>query len=313
MKKEFVSLKNTPKKTRSIWVGLLFLFLNFFSLSIATLICLPGALFHWHLIIFSIFNIKNIKILMQTIFIPFDSVRYYEFKYFFDAFKKIRTIKDYLDMSSPRLLPFFIIKKKKPKNIILMNPDKKDLEETKKIFSILKSKEISYFENIVQNFNNNSKYDLITSMSVIEHIPDGEDVIAIKKLWGLLNPGGILVISVPFHKSSFEEYINFNEYGILKQDDSGFFFGQRFYDEQLLQDRFYLQIGKPFYQCYFGERKKNYFFNNRKKKVEQNNRYPFFLEPLLARFSYKKYSKLTDMPGVGIVVMGFKKDENSCY
>ena len=224
---------------------------------------------------------------MQTILTPFESVRYYEFKYFFVAIKKIGTIKDYLDISSPRLLPFFIIKKKKPENIILMNPDKKDLEETKKIFSILKSKGISYFEDIIQNFNNSLKYDLITSMSVIEHIPDGEDVIAVKKLWSLLKPGGILVISVPYHKISFEEYINFNEYGILKQDDSGFFLGQRFYDEQLLQDRFYLQIGKPFYQCYFGERKKDYYFYNRKKKVEKNISYPFFLEPLLARFSYK--------------------------
>ena len=74
------------------------------------------------------------------------------------------------------------------------------------------------------DFAENS-FDLITSMSVVEHIPDDKG--AIQKMWHLLKPGGVLLLSVPCAVNASEEYTNLNDYELIDKNENGFVFWQR--------------------------------------------------------------------------------------
>ena len=70
----------------------------------------------------------------------------------------------------------------------------------------------------------------------------------------VLGPSGRLVPSVPCAAEAFEEYLNINEYGVLKSGEDGYVFGQRFYDEGLLESRILQIVGSPVRTRIFGEK-----------------------------------------------------------
>ena len=80
---------------------------------------------------------------------------------------------------------------------------------------------------------------------MIEHIPEPDDAAVLRQLWQVLRPGGRLLISVPCAAEAFEEYLNFNEYAVLKSEEDGYVFGQRFYDEALLESNIFQDYRVP--------------------------------------------------------------------
>jgi SAM-dependent methyltransferase len=146
-------------------------------------------------------------------------------------------------------------------------------------------------------------FDTITSISVLEHIP--EDRAALEKMWNLLRPGGKLLLSVPCAAEAFEEHIDFDEYGLLEKDDEGFVFGQRFYDEQLLQESVFGVTGKPSRYSLYGERSPGSFFKDRQAKLHDDH--SFWREPYALGLQYKYYRRIDDLPGVGVTAMEFIK------
>ena len=107
-------------------------------------------------------------------------------------------------------------------------------------------------------------FDLITSISVIEHIPD--DRSAVQKMWSLLKPQGHLWITVPCSSKSSEQYIDRDEYGILSPAESGFFFWQRFYDSQALEDRIFTLTGPPSRRAVYGEKMRDF---SKKRSIQE--------------------------------------------
>jgi SAM-dependent methyltransferase len=78
--------------------------------------------------------------------------------------------------------------------------------------------------------------DIITAVSVIEHIEGRGDSLAIGKIYSLLKPGGRLLISVPYnHNSDNEFYVKKEVYGHGNKDE--FTFYQRHYSLISLQKR----------------------------------------------------------------------------
>lgn len=157
---------------------------------------------------------------------PMDSVRYFEFDFFrrrlVDHFK----FAAYLDISSPRLLPVLVLQDFPETKAILINPDVKDLNITKKLFSScgLDNRCCFLNEPIDRLHLTDNSFDLITSMSAVEHIPEDGDMSAVKKMWNLLSPNGRLLISVPCASEAFEEYTDYNEYGLLTPDENSYVF-----------------------------------------------------------------------------------------
>ena len=176
----------------------------------------------------------DLKCAIPLILNPLDSVRYGEFWFAITKIKHLK-VKNYLDVSSPRLLPLFTYIKNNLIKIDVLNPDQTDLNYTKRIFEYMNvDKRVNFYNHSIDNniFKTKS-YDLITCMSVLEHIE--EDVQALKRVWSLLKDNGSLILTVPCSKTIINEYTNLDEYKTVKKKSNDYLFWQRFYSEMLLK------------------------------------------------------------------------------
>jgi len=236
---------------------------------------------------------------------PLDSVRYFEFDFMWKAIKKME-IHSYLDVSSPRLLPLMVVDQSGGIQAELINPDRKDLPTTvylAKSFGI--ESKCKFHEARIEDmqFEDNS-FDLITSMSVIEHIPD--DVGAIRKMWELLKPGGVLLISLPCAATASEEYTNLNDYELIDTDENGFVFWQRYYDDLLLKERVYSITGLPRNFQVYGEKNEGSYNQNVVEK-RSDPFYPTWREPFMVGQQFELKDRVSELPGMGVIAMEFLK------
>ena len=252
-----------------------------------------------------LFDRQHIVQAYNYIVSPLDSVRYFEFDFMWDTITKLK-ISSYLDVSSPRLLPLMVVDKTKGLIGDLINPDKNDLPLT---VSLAKSFGVAdrcrFDSSLIEDtsFKENS-FDLITSMSVIEHIPG--DQRAIQRMWDLLKPGGVLLISIPCATKASEEYTNLNDYKLIESDEAGFVFWQRYYNEDLIQQRIYSITGSPRRLQIYGEKKAgNYHENVRQKRSDPF--YPNWREPYMMGLQYEFKKQFSDLTGMGVVAMEFVK------
>ncbi len=238
---------------------------------------------------------------------PLDSVRYFEFDFMWNVVKRIK-IQSYLDVSSPRMLPLMIADRSANLVADLINPDKKDL-----LMTILLAKSFGvadrcrFHGSLIEEASlKPESFDLITSMSVIEHILDDKG--AIQKMWDLLKPGGVLLISVPCAAKASEEYTNLNDYELINTDENGYVFWQRYYDEALIQQRIYSITGLPCrFQIYAEKEAGSYNQNVIQKR--SNPFYPYWREPLMMGMQFEFKDRLADLPGMGVIAMEFVKPD----
>ena len=242
---------------------------------------------------------------MMLVTDPMDSFRYFELEFAVIGAQHAK-VKNYLDVSSPRLVAFLLLKDHPELIADLLNPVPEDLCET---MEAARSMGIdarcrpnsSLIE--VANFPDAS-FDLITSISVIEHIPG--DCAAVARMWNLLRPGGKLIITVPCAKEWCEEYTNLDEYSLLSKDTDGYVYWQRYYDEALLTERIWSVTGRPTRSKIYGEIKSgNYDTNVQRKRTDPS--YPYWKEPIMLSKEYRYYDSLGEMPGMGVIAMEFTK------
>lgn len=69
---------------------------------------------------------------------------------------------------------------------------------------ISKVNNVKYYKCAVENFNTHIKFDLILSLTTIEHMPNGEK--SFDKIFNLLKPGGIIYITAPNKLWPFEHH-----------------------------------------------------------------------------------------------------------
>lgn len=203
-----------------------------------------------------------------TLFLhPIQSVRYLEFDFCFRYFAN-KTPNNILDISSPFLFSLYMNNIKRT-NYFYINPDRNDLTQIKKITNGFKS--TSLF-NIIEAdasklpFEDN-KFDMIISISVIEHIDDSVEPIALKEIWRVLNKGGTLLLTFPSSKKYFEEYRDTNVYGLKVKTEKQKYFFQRFYDTDALQERIlnYFSNYRILAKEIYGEIHPNFFFEYEKR------------------------------------------------
>ncbi len=244
----------------------------------------------------------------QLMFNPMDSTRYFELGFAWDVFSSLPSELQWLDVSSPRLLLLLGLHHHPGWRGDFINPDNADLQISEMLLNATDLRKQCYLHNniIGKNQFNPQSFDLITCISVLEHIPSAQD--ALESIWGLLRPKGKLVLTVPCAAKTSEQYINSNEYGVLASDQNGFVFFQRFYDELQIESTIFKTIGQPQRCCVWGEKKAGMFALNaeRRRRSWQRN-YPFWREPLMIGQEYKKFKRISDLPGEGVVAMEFVK------
>lgn len=287
------------------------MFLCLGNLIFSTVVNGPGINFHFASALRAIrligtgFSLSRIYTLLVM---PMDSVRYFEFDFFWKSIRKQASLGNYLDVSSPRLFSWRVLVSKKARRVVLVNPDHKDLSLTSELLKAdglekyceLCSALVSELDEPPQSF------DTVVCISVLEHIPQEAALDALQRIWGLIKPGGRLLLSVPCARQGFDEYIDFNEYGLLQSSDDGFVFGQRFYDQQLLDAYIHAIVGQPFRMEIFGEKVSGTFFNNRKEKLFNPN-YPSWQEAWMMATQYRYFKSLDELPGVGVIAFEFIK------
>lgn len=243
---------------------------------------------------------------LQYVAAPMDSVRYFEFDFAWRVLTRGAAPRRYLDVASPRLLPALLLDRFPDARADLLNPDAADLAVTRRLVAAQGHAERCRFHGCLMGdapFAADS-FDTVTCISVLEHIPDDAD--ALRAMWRALAPGGRLVLSVPCAASGYDEYVDYNEYGLLEPDATGFVFGQRFYDEASLAERVFAVVGAPAASSVFGERRRGAFAADRDRKL-RDPAYPFYREPYTVGRDYTAFARVGDLPGIGVVAMCFVK------
>jgi SAM-dependent methyltransferase len=131
---------------------------------------------------------------------PMDSVRYFELDFAWQAIRQLSPPPPrYVDVSSPRLLPVAVVLAHPGIQAILVNPDTRDLEATRALVDACGIGDRCRLEAARTDRVDipPGSVDLVTSISVVEHIPLGADVEAVARMWSWLRPGGRLVLTVP--------------------------------------------------------------------------------------------------------------------
>jgi SAM-dependent methyltransferase len=244
--------------------------------------------------------------LRRLVFAPFDSVRYFEFGHLLERLAAQGNLGSYLDVSSPRLFVALALQSQPCTSCALINPDQADLEESRRVLAMLGMAErCTFHPNLITAAPfAPATFDTISSVSVIEHIP--EDGAAVARIWSWLKPGGRLYVSVPCARWGFAEYQAMSEYGLLPPEPDGSHFLQRFYDEGMLRERMWSVTGEPATMGIYGERGPGRYERIRQRKLRTQS-YPYYLESYFMASSFQRFDSLAALPGVGVAAMEFVK------
>lgn len=242
--------------------------------------------------------------LYKALFFPLDSTRYFEFDFMWRALKNVR-IESYLDISSPRFFPLLLLTGRKNVRATLLNPDARDLQETAAFANALRIADRCRLESsAIQTANlPPNHFDVVTSMSVLEHIPDDADAVA--RMWSAVKPGGRLLLSVPCAAAAEAQYVNVPAYEFQPEVD-GFHFHQYLYDERLLAERVYTITGPPSRCELYGEKRPGVHRRAYEHKWSSAT-YPFWKEPLFMSREFRRYDSIASLPGEGVIMLEFVK------
>ena len=170
---------------------------------------------------------------------PIDFLRYREFDFALRAIQAGPSPRAMLDLSSPKLLPLTLACEYPKARVVATDILEREVNWVSNKAAQLRLNNVhAHVEDARQLTFADSSFDLITSISVFEHIApeiDG-DLPAISELSRVLAPGGRAIITVPFAKKYLADYQNGDVYERTGSTEPIFF--QRFYDEPLLRRNF---------------------------------------------------------------------------
>ena len=255
----------------------------------------------------SIWRNKLYSEVYRLLFWPMDSIRYFEFDFAWNALRNF-PIALYLDVSSPRLFPILLALKNSELSAEFLNPDAGDLSSTEDLVEGFGVRSRCKFHNclISELSVAPNSFDAITSISVLEHIP--EDTNAVQRMWDLLKPNGKLLVTVSCAAKTSDQYVDRNEYGLLSPDEKGYYFFQRLYDQQSLEKRVFAVTGLPRRQVVYGEKLPGTLRRNLDRKMS-DPWYPHWREPYMMGQDFCYFRDLAELPGEGVVGLEFEKGD----
>ena len=252
--------------------------------------------------------LKKLILSPKLLLSPVSIVRYFEYDFALRNFlSSSLTRNQILDISSPYLFGFYLASSFGGEYNYI-NPDKTDLSLVKKYSSKLKFT-MKYSADSADatklSFSDNS-FSHIISISVIEHINGTGDSEAIKEMWRVLKPNGILILTFPVAKVFEEEFSDKDTYGLnVKQVKEKFFF-QRIYDETSIKERLLDKI-KDFTilsKEIFGESESGFYqsYSERWKKngLSETVRDPYYISKFFKKL--ETFDQIKDSAVIGITL-----------
>ncbi len=156
---------------------------------------------------------------------PLESTRYTEFAYLLDFINNCSdcNFKKILDISSPFLMSYIL---SKYSHVI-----KTDINEEERIF-IKENKHLSFqIQDATKLAYKNNYFDMVYSISVIEHIFNNY-LAAINEMIRVVKNGGYIYLTFPVSNNYTEEWLNSDIYSHQGKSDNKTFFQYRFDDQK---------------------------------------------------------------------------------
>lgn len=222
--------------------------------------------------------------------------------------------KKLLDISSPRMFTAYLSSKTRFRQIFMVNPDETDLKESIHFFSEvgIATSRIRFLDSLEDV---RGLFDIIYSISVIEHVIDSEENNFLYQIWSRLNEGGEFILTFPAANKFCVEYSDYNHYGLnVPRNDKGKFFFQRVYDEETTQSRIIRRwnrlggncINKALYGLREGlifseylERRRQFGFKETQKDI------------LYATWWLRHYDRFDELPDRGICALKLVKSQRT--
>jgi SAM-dependent methyltransferase len=168
---------------------------------------------------------------------PIDYVRYREFDFALRAVQRHAPApRRVLDISSPKLLPLTLARQMPMARVHATDVLDKEVNWVRGAADRLGLGNVRAEPQDARSLTyQDGGFDLVTSISVLEHIApeiDGE-LPAVREISRVLAPGGTAVLTVPFSRNYFADYVTGAAYERTGAPGERLFF-QRFYDYDLL-------------------------------------------------------------------------------
>lgn len=243
--------------------------------------------------------------LLHMLFSPMVLTRYFEFDFVWCNLPS-QPVERYLDVSSPFMLPIVLMSERRAAHADFINPDRNDQALIRQhIVACALTDTCTLHPCLIGDapFGDRT-FDLITSISVIEHIPDDRE--AIGKIWSLLKPGGRLILTLPCAAQGYALFTDVDHYGLLGSNERGFTFLEYIYDAPLLEAHIYSITGPPARTELYGER------HNGTLRAELLRRWSgeywrFWREPTWMGKHFRRFDALDQLPGEGVIALMFVK------
>jgi len=178
---------------------------------------------------------------------PVACVRYFEFDFaardFRDPSDSDERAPRVLDVSSPRLFPFWLAERVNA-HVTMINPDTNDRRLSIDLSAYVEGEAITFiddYEGTTLPFPDDS-FDAVTSISVIEHINGSGDVDLFREMVRVTKPGGSVILTFPVAGQFESEYRDTQYYPTQEIDaEKNAYFFQHFYDVAQIESRFLSQ------------------------------------------------------------------------
>jgi SAM-dependent methyltransferase len=232
------------------------------------------------------------------------STRYLEFDFVWKRLLHRQTLGFYLDVSSPRLLPLLLLRRRTPDRAIVLNSEPAEVAMTATLIGAA---------GLSENYNTvcctpetapfgPESFDVITSIAGIGRME--EDSRSVATLWQWLKPGGTLLMSLPCAAQA-REYRNQRWEGWQSDGDEKCVF-QRVYDAEVLDEHILEVLGEPSRAVIYGEVSAG-SLRRRRYHERGDPGYPDWREPLLIGKKWRCFPSVGELPGEGVIVLEFTK------
>jgi len=248
------------------------------------------------------------KFSLKLLLNPVSIVRFFEFDFVKSNLDLIDNL-NILDVSSPYLLGFYLCNNEEI-NYTYINPDKRDLYNVHSLANRLdfcSNYTTVYADARTLDYADN-RFDVVLSISVIEHVSGSDDSRVMKELWRVVKPGGLLILTFPVKKDYEEEFISEDIYNLDQEETKGKFFFQRYYDDKNIEERLLSSLDnfEIVEKKVFGEII-NGFYDEYKMRWEKSGYWETVKDPYYISKHFKYFPGIEDLTGLGVMGLTIKK------
>lgn len=222
------------------------------------------------------------------------------------ALKNLRAqprVGSYLDVSSPWLFPFYVMKSFQPDHAVLLNTNRTSRDLFKNLANRMRlsqtaivTKELGHLSGLSESF------DTITCLARLS--PEDKQRELLKQLWQALNPDGTLIVSVACTGSERRM-----EADIDGPADKCATSSSRPYNSDLLKSCILDLLGEPRNYAIYGEDDASPKANRPPAEFVRS-RPPAWRESIAVGKYWRRYSSISQVHGPGILAMKFVKAGN---